>query len=46
MGEPLEWDELPGAELEDYFKPVRISPRAIDHVSKIVPAQHWIEEGP
>lgn len=49
MGEEIPWDEFPDAaratELEDYFKPVRISPQAINQVSMIVPSEYWIKQG-
>lgn len=48
MGEEVEWDEVPGTgavELADYFKPVRLSPAAIDAASKIVPSEHWMKYG-
>lgn len=47
--ETLHYDELPGAEqapaLEDYFKPVEISPKAIDTASRIVPQKYYVSEG-
>lgn len=48
MGEEIPWDEVSEAratELEDHFKPVRISPVAINEASKIVPSEFWINEG-
>lgn len=48
MGEDIPWDEVPEApavELEHYLRPVKLSPRAINEASKIVPAQHWIKHG-
>lgn len=48
MGEEVSWDDIPeprAAELGDYFKPVRLSPRAIDQASRIVPPEHWIGQG-
>lgn len=49
MGEEIPWDDLPNpttaVELIDYFKPVKLSPRAIDNASKIVPPEHWISKG-
>lgn len=48
MGEEVPWDEVGGGgavELIDYFKPVKLSPKAIDQCSKIVPSEHWIKEG-
>lgn len=41
--EPVISDSVPDPsphDLEDYFKPVRISPRAIDLASKIIPDEH------
>lgn len=47
--EEIDWDELPeptdAVELADYFKKVRISPQAIDQVSKIVPSKYYEKEG-
>jgi ABC-type uncharacterized transport system involved in gliding motility auxiliary subunit len=48
MGEPISADELPPAPpatLSDYFAPVRLTKRAIDLASKIVPEHHWIQHG-
>lgn len=48
MGEEVPWDSLPEAgatELADYFKPVKLSARAINNASKIVPSEHWIKFG-
>jgi hypothetical protein len=46
--EELDWDEVPAAdavELADHFKPVKLSPRAINLASQIVPSEHWVKEG-
>ncbi len=46
--EVVPWDSIPepeAAHLEDYFKPVRISPRAIDIATKIIPAKYYAEVG-
>ncbi len=45
--EEVAWDSLPEPtiQLEDYFRPVRISPRAMDIGSKIIPSQYWIKDG-
>lgn len=48
LGEEIPWDEAPepdAAELVDYFKPVKLSGKAIDAASKIVPSEHWIKDG-
>jgi hypothetical protein len=48
MGEEVPWDHFPDApavELSDYFKPVKLSPLAINEASKIVPSKFWIEKG-
>lgn len=48
MGEEVSYDDLPAAkaiDMEDYFKPVKISPRAIDQASRIVPVEHFKSEG-
>ena len=48
MGEEIPWDEVPEAraiDLHDYFKPVKISPKAIDRASMIVPEQYWKATG-
>jgi hypothetical protein len=49
MGEEMPWDSFPEAvravELEDYFKPVKLSPLAINEASKIVPSEFWIKHG-
>lgn len=48
MGEDVT-DQFPDAqqppELADYFKPVKLSGRAIDSCSKIVPQEHYKLEG-
>lgn len=44
MGEEIPWESLPDARainFDDYFKPVKLSPRAIDSCSKIVPSEYW-----
>lgn len=46
--EEIDYDELPdadAAELMDYFKPVRISPRALDQASKIIPPEYFLKHG-
>jgi hypothetical protein len=47
--EEILWDDLPepseAVELADYFKKVRISPAAIDWVSRNIPSEHWIKDG-
>lgn len=46
--EEVPHDQLPepsAAQMDDYFKPPRISPRAIDIGSKIIPQKFWKEEG-
>jgi hypothetical protein len=46
--EEVPYDSIPepsAAQLEDYFKPVRISPRAMDIASKIIPKEHWEKKG-
>lgn len=48
MGEEVPYDKFPGTgaiDMEDYFKPVRLSPRAINEASKIVPIEGWITQG-
>lgn len=48
MGEEVPWDQVPGTGavgLADHFKAVKISPKAIDQVSKIVPREVWLSEG-
>lgn len=48
MGEPIADEDVPGTgavDNEDYFKTPRISPRAIDDVSKSVPPEHWVDDG-
>lgn len=48
MGEEIDLDELPAGEaahMEDYFKPVKLSPRAIDEASRIVPRDTWEQVG-
>ena len=48
MGEEVAWDyfpDPPAVGLEDYFKPVKLSPLAINEASKIVPSKFWIEVG-
>ncbi|MGY3406074.1 hypothetical protein ACVWZV_002187 [Bradyrhizobium sp. GM5.1] len=48
MGEEVPWDELPSpgaTELADHFKPVKLSPKALDQASKIIPQQFWISKG-
>lgn len=48
MGEEVPWDEAPeadAADLRDYFKPVKLSGRAIDAASTIVPPQFWSKTG-
>jgi hypothetical protein len=48
MGEELDWEEVPepdATELADHFKPVKLSPRAINLASQIVPSEHWVKEG-
>ena len=48
MGEELSYDTVAGTgavELADHFKPVKLSPQAIDQASKIVPSEHWIKQG-
>jgi hypothetical protein len=45
---PTRWDEFGGSGAvarEDQFKPVRLSPKAIDQASKLVPQKYWIESG-
>jgi hypothetical protein len=42
MGEEIDYDSLPepdAVDLADHFKPVKLSPRAIDEASKIVPSE-------
>ena len=31
--------------MEDYFAPVKLTPRAIDQASEIVPPEHWVPVG-
>jgi hypothetical protein len=48
MGEEVSYDDLPGTgaiSLDDHFKPVKLSPKAIDEASKIVPSEHWVKYG-
>lgn len=48
MGEEIDYDSLPepdAVDLADHFKPVKLSPRAIDEASKIVPSEVWIKDG-
>jgi hypothetical protein len=48
MGDDIDYDSLPepdAVELADYFKPVKLSPRAIDAASQIVPSEHFVKEG-
>lgn len=44
MGQDISHEELPAAppgSVEDLFKPVRLTPLAIDMASKVVPEQYW-----
>lgn len=44
MGEEIAYDDVPApeaVEVEDYFKPVKLSPRSIDEASRAVPASVW-----
>jgi hypothetical protein len=46
--EEVPYDETPGtgaAELADHFIPLRVSPAALDQVSKIVPVEKWRKVG-
>ena len=48
MGREVDRDEFGGTgavDLADHFKPVKLSPKAIDQASKIVPPKYWIEKG-
>lgn len=48
MGEEVDWDSLedPAAvDITDYFKPVRLSAKAIDQASRVVPIENWISAG-
>lgn len=48
MGEAMDYDEVAGTgavEIEDHFKPVRLSPLAINQASRIVPPEHWEQLG-
>lgn len=48
MGEEIPWDEVPApraVEFGDYFRHVRLSPRAIDQASRIVPVECWHKHG-
>jgi hypothetical protein len=49
MGEAVDYDSLPEPsvtpEFADLFKPVRISPPALDIASKIIPSQYWMKDG-
>lgn len=48
MGEEVSWDEVPPAqatELVDHFRPVKLSPQAIDQASKLVPAETYKDVG-
>ena len=48
MGEEIAWEDLPdpgAVELLDYFKPVKLSPLAINEASRIVPSNFWVEVG-
>lgn len=49
MGEEIPWDEVPtqdsAVEIADYFKPVKLSLKAVNEASKIVPAEHWVKIG-
>ena len=48
MGEEVSWDEVPAAketDLRQHFKPVKLSPKAIDQASKLVPIEAWKREG-
>jgi len=44
MGEEVPYDEFPGngaTELADHFRPVKLSPLAIDQASKLVPPEAY-----
>lgn len=49
MGEEVAWDEYPVAqravELDDYFKPVKLAPKAVDSASRMVPRDIWLVHG-
>lgn len=45
----IHYDDVPEAtsavEIADHFKPVKISPRAIDEASKLIPQKFFEQEG-
>lgn len=48
MGVEHAYEDFPGSgalSLDDHFKPVRLSERAIDEASKVVPIDLWIKVG-
>lgn len=47
MGQRISLDELPEPEpsLEAHFKPVVLTPKALDLASQIVPPEHWMPKG-